>query len=377
MKSNQPLKICRIVLSASSLFVVCQLQAQISITGGDLYVFQDGTGTGGTPIAAGSGLGSPVFIDQFNTSGSLLGQTAVPTTPVSNGGNFLTSGDSAQDGQLYYDPVGNALVFGGDSGTAVNSSFASAYRNVGQVNASGTFSTVVQSANANYYGTSGGLLRGAVTDGSGNYWASGTSGTGDQGVWYYGNNATPAGLIGTGTATHGIGTYGGNLFYTTSGELYEIAGQPQSGTQTPIGLFTSSLNTAYGFAINPATMTTVYVANEGGGIVRATYSGIFRGGAYSGGTWTTSVIDSGTDFDWLTVNWSGGTPDIYATTIAGTGGNELVEITDTGGNSLTQTELDSIAASSTDSGDYDGIVFVPTPEPSVLALAGLGLRLCI
>ncbi|MGD1089750.1 MAG: PEP-CTERM sorting domain-containing protein [Verrucomicrobiota bacterium] len=382
------------LLLAGSLLVAGSLQAQISITGGDLYVFQDGSGTtatyqdGGGAIAAASGTGSAVFIDQFSTSANgLIAQTAVPTTATAGVG-LLTSGDNAQDGELTYDPNSDVLVFGGDSGTAVGSSITPAYRDIGQVNASGASSVAVTTANQSYFGstggsTSGGLLRGAVTDGNGNYWASGTAASGgDQGVWYYGNpNSNAAGLIGTGTAGHAIETYGGNLFYTTSGELYEIAGQPQSGTQTPIGLFTSGLSTAYGFAINPTTMTTVYIANEGGGIVRATYSGTFSGGAYSGGSWTTSVIDSGTDFDWLTVKWSGSYGSIYATTITSSGtGNNLVEITDPGtGTSLTQTVLDTISSSSTDAGQFDGLVFVPTsvPEPSVFALAGLGLMLCI
>jgi hypothetical protein len=369
----------RFLSLAGSLLVAGSLQAQISITGGDLYVYQAGNGT----TAAGSGEGAPGFIDQFGTSqgassgtlNSFLNQTVMPTTPASDGGNFLIQGQGQQDGGLFYDSVGNDLVFGGYSGTAVNASInnPAANRDIGTVNASGTFSFAVQ--NANEYGannTSGGLLRSAITDGSGNYWASGTASSGGlQGVWYYGPG-TPSPLTGNATATRGLETYGGNLFYTTGSGVSMITGQPQSGTQTPTLLFAAG-STPYGFTFSP-NMLTAYVANESGGIVRAVYSGTFSGGAYSGGTWTTTTIDSGTDFDWVTADFSGANPVIYATTLAGSGGNKLEQIVDNNGSDPV-TILDTITGTSADSGNYDGIVFVPAsevPEPSVFALLGLG-----
>ena len=332
-------------------------------------------------------MGAPGFIDQFDTAQSagggavngFLAQTALPTTPVSDGGNFLTQGQGQQDGQLSYDPNGNTLTFGGYSGTAVGASInnPAANRDIGQVNSSGAFSFAVQ--NANEYGgnnTSGGLLRGAVTDGSGNYWASGTAGSGGlQGVWYYGGG-TPAALIGTGTATRGLEIYGGNLFYTTGSGVSMITGTPQSGTQTPTLLFAAGA-TPYGFTFSP-NMLTAYVANESGGIVKAVYSGTFSGGAYSGGTWTTTTIDSGTKFGWVTADYSKANPVLYATTLASSTGNQLDEIVDNGGSDPV-TLLDTMTGTSADSGNFDGVVFVPTPtpEPSVCALAGLGLLMYI
>lgn len=382
MKTNQALKIRRIVLFASSLIIVCQLQAQISITGGDLYVFQAGNGV----TTAGSGVAAPAFIDQFNTSvqsgNGFIDQTVLPTTPASAGGNFLSQGQGQQDGQISYNPTANALVFGGYSGMAVNASLNSsavANRDIGQVNSSGTFSFAVQnSAEFGGNNSGGGLIRATVTDGSGNYWASGSaSSSGLQGVWYYGSG-TPAALIGTGTASRALGIYGGNLFYTSGSGLSMITGTPTSGTQTPT-LLNSLSGTPYGFAINPITMTTAYIANEAGGIIKLTYSGTFSGGAYSGGTWSTTTLDSGTKFDWLSVNWSSANPTIYATTLAGATGNSLDDLVDTGVANPTITTLDTITGTSSDSGNYDGVVFVPSavPEPSVYALVGLSLLLCI
>ena len=379
MKTSQLLIVRRLFLIAGSLLATGQLQAQISIAGGNLYVFQTGNGT----TAAGSGTGTPAFIDQFNTLqganggtlNSFLAQTALPTTPVSAGGNFLSSGHSPQNGGLSYNASANLLVFGGYSGTAVNSSFSAGNRDIGQVNASGTFSFAVQDS-ARYNGA-GGLLRSAITDGSGNYWASGTTPNGGgQGIWYYGTG-TPAALIGAAAATRSLQVYGGNLFYTSGSGVSMITGMPQSGTQTPTLLFAAGSN-PYGFSFSP-NMLTAYVANEAGGIVRATYSGVFSGGAYSGGSWTTATLDSGTDFDWLTVDFNSGNPVIYATTLASSTGNRLDEIVDSGTANPAILTLDTITGTSTASGNYDGIVFVPvpTPEPSVFALFGFGLVLCV
>jgi hypothetical protein len=375
MKSNQPLVIRHFLLITGSLFAVSQLQAQISINGGNLYVFQTGNGI----TTAGSGTGAPAFIDQFATTqgasggtlNSFLAQTVLPTGPVSVGGDFLSSGQSPQNGGLSYNPTANLLVFGGYSGTAIGTSFSAGNRDIGQVNASGTFSFAVQDSVR--YNGAGGLLRSAVTDGNGNYWASGTTPNGGgQGVWYYGTG-TPAALIGAATATRSLQAYAGNLFYSSGSGVSMITGMPQSGTQTPTLLFAAGSN-PYGFSFSP-TMLTAYVANEGGGIVRATYSGIFSGGAYSGGTWSTVTLDSGTDFDWLAVDYTGSNPTIFATTLASSTGNKLDEIVDTGIANPTILTLDTITGTSTTSGNFDGVAFVPpaTPEPSVCALAGLGL----
>jgi hypothetical protein len=355
---------------AVSLLAMGRAQAQISINGGDLYVLQDGGGTTATyqdndgAIAAGSGVGSPIFIDQFTTSANgLLAQTAVPTTATAGVG-LLTTGDSAQDGQLYYDSIGNDFVFAGYSGTAVNASKSTAFADLGTVNSSGVFSMAVQSSGAEFTGSSG-LIRAGTTDGNGNYWASGTGANGSQeGIWYY-NSSTPSQLVAS-IAGRSLELYGGNLFYTTgsgSAGLYEIAGTPTSGTQTP-SLLASTGGSPYGFVFNSA-MNILYVANESGGIQKWTFNG---------STWSLAyTLDSGVDFDWVTGNFSGANPVLYATSGAGTSGNSIYTITDAGAGS-TGTILDTISASSADAGDFDGITFIQeVPEPSANTLASVGL----
>jgi hypothetical protein len=373
MKINQPLIIRSFLLITSSLLAAGQLQAQISITGGNLYVLQDGSGTattyqdGGGSISAGSGSGSAIFIDQFSTSANgLIAQTAVPTTATAGVG-LLTTADTPQAGQLYYDSMNNSLVFGGYSGTAVGASKSTANPDLGKVNSSGAFSFAVQSAGPQYT-TSSGLIRAGTTDGSGNYWASGTGASGQTGIYYYGNNSSLT-VLNSGIAGRAIGAYSGNLYYTTgsgTAGLYMYSGLPTSGTPSPT-LLANTGGTPYGFFFNPG-MTILYIANESGGIQKWTYNGTSWSQAYT--------LDSGVDFDWVTANFSGGNPVLYATSLANnSSGNSIYTITDTGSGSGA-TLLDTIAASSSVAGDFDGIVFVASvPEPSVYALAGLGLVL--
>ena len=123
MKAIQPLNIYRLLVITGGLLAAGQLRAQLTgVTGGNLYVFQAGDGV----TAANSGVAAPAFIDQFTTSAhsgnGYTAQTALPTTPASAGGSFLSQGQGQQDGQISYNPATGSLVFGGYSGMAINSS---------------------------------------------------------------------------------------------------------------------------------------------------------------------------------------------------------------------------------------------------------------
>lgn len=368
------------LLLAGSLLVAGPLHAQFSLSGGDLYVYQAGSGTtatyqaGNGTIAAVNNSAAPVYIDQFSiTANGLLNQVALPNA-TGDGSGFLASGDSATEGSLSLDSGGDTLAFGGYSGpalssTSVNGVSAAANRDIGTVGANGTFSFAIQNG-AQYQSTASttGVLRGAVTDGAGNFWASGTGSTagGGLGVYYY--NAPAQSLTGSSTATRSVQIYGGNIYYTSGSGVSELAGGlATTGPQTSTVLTTGLSGTPYGFVFN-SSMTSLYVANEAGGIQKWTFNGSAWSLAYT--------LDSGTDFDYVTGNFSGASPVLYATTIASSTGNEVVSITDTGAGSAA-TVLDTITGSSADAGNFDGIVFDPVavPEPSVCPLIGLGLLL--
>jgi hypothetical protein len=365
MKINQRLIIVRVFLTAVSLVAATQLQAQFSITGGDLYVYQIGNNTTTAGTTA-----TPIFIDQFNPGGTLLNQVAVPVSTVGVfGSGLVASGQSATEGSLALNPAGNALTFMGYSGIAVGTASvnsqtaATANRDIGMVDASGNFSIAATSTTA--FGPAAGAGRGAVTDGSGNYWAAGTGSS--VGVAYYGNNATAAQVTTTASA-RSIGIYGGKLYYT-AGTVLDTVSAAMSAT-APTTLFTPG-GTPDGFVFNPS-MTICYVAQgaANGGIQRWDFNGT---------SWNLSyTLHNTSGFSYVTANFSGANPVLYATTLAAGGVDSIDTITDSTGDGTGSGF--AVLATTTETGGnatFNGLVFDPVPEPSVFALAGLGLLLCV
>jgi hypothetical protein len=364
VKTNRLFNISRLPLVAVSLLAASQLQAQFSITGGDLYIYQIGNNTTTAGTAA-----TPIFIDQFNTAGTLLNQVAVPVSTAGVfGSGLVASGQSATEGSLAMNPAANTLTFMGYSGIAVGQASvngqtaAAANRDIGTVDASGNFSIAATSTTA--FGPPAGAGRGAVTDGSGNYWAAGTGSS--VGVVYYGNNAAAAQVTMTASA-RSIGIYGGNLYYTAGTVLDTVSAA--MGASTPTTLFTPG-GTPDGFVFN-SSMTICYVAEgaAGGGVQRWDLIG---------GVWTKSyTLDTASGFSFVTANFSGANPVLYATTLAAGGIDSIDTMTDTGAGS-TATVLDTTTETGGDA-TYNGIVFDPVtaPEPSVYAMAGIGLALLV
>jgi hypothetical protein len=186
---------------------------------------------------------------------------------------------------------------------------------------------------------------------------------------YMGNNAAPGAIETAQTTLRVANIVGGNLFFTAAGAVYQVAGEPQSGTATPTAVITTTGTgvgsaSSYDFAFNTA-MTLAYVADDrstanGGGIQRWDWNGTAWALTYtlsSGGTGGARG---------LAVDFSGANPRVYATTTE-TANNRLIEITDTGASSA-ETDL---ALSGTVKA-FRGLEFTPVPEPSTLVLAGLG-----
>jgi hypothetical protein len=351
------------LMLAGSLLAGSQLQAQFSIVPGNLYVYQISDGT--APLTSS---GNSVFIDQFSTAGSLLNQVALPN---SSAGAFIASGNSATEGSLALSPAGDSLTFMGyntplgGTGALNGRTAATANRDVATVSANGTFSLAATSVS--FYGPSAGAGRGAVTDGNGNYWVVGVGGAAapnGAGLDYYGNSSAAAQVAATGSA-RSIGIYGGSLYYSAGTAILSVSAA--MGAATPTTVIADTGGTPDGFVFNPG-MTTAYIAEGMAG------KGIERWDLI-GGTWTLSYSLGGTGgFGFVTADFSGANPVIYATTlVTGTaGGNKLEEIVDTGASSAT-TVLSTAGANL----NYNGIAFdvAAVPEPCDFALLGLGMVL--
>jgi hypothetical protein len=373
MKANRILNVCHCFLLAGSLLVAGPLQAQFALSQGCLYVYQIGDGTNNLISA-----GATVFIDQFSTNGTLLNQVALPDSGTNA---FIASGSSGSEGSLSLSPVGNALIFGGYNtnlnltftGTGMNGRPAIGNnRDVGAVSVNGAFSIVAVSTN--FFGPSAGAPRGAVTDGNGNYWVAGSGSGGSDatdttnglGVDYYGNNAAPAQVAGTGllSTPRSIQIYG-NTLYFTGGTLLESLPETnaENGPVTPAIVINDGASPE-GFVFN-TNITTCYIAESTispGGIER--YDLLDR-------SWTLSyTFSSGSAFAFVTANFNGGgtgTNLVYVTTLpingSTAGGNLLEEFVDSGPESASQSPVVLAAAPSSSTSpdgagiNYNGIVY--------------------
>jgi hypothetical protein len=192
----------------------------------------------------------------------------------------------------------------------------------------------------------------------GDYWTAGTSSTsGTNGILYFGNG-TAVQVSSTVTNTRVVNIFNDQLYFSTgSGTLgiYKVGtGTPVTSGQTSINLIaTGTGSSPYAFAIN-ATNSVCYIAddrtNGSGGIQKWTST--------DGTTWTLAyTLSVGASFGarGLTVDWSGTTPTLYATTT----NSKLVSISDTG-SGATATDLVTAGTNTT----FRGVSFAPYTDPN-------------
>jgi autotransporter-associated beta strand protein len=294
---------------------------------GDLVVLQ--VGNGSIPTS-----GAPGFLNDYSPFGGPSPvQVALPTT----GANALIFGGSSYLGALSLSGDGQTLVVAGYNvpvgyiATAIDTSSTSGAapvpRAVGSVSADGKFTL-----NATTAQFSGGTIRSAVADGTGNFWAGG----GNSGIVYLGSNSPAATISTVSTATRNLGFVNGSIYFTETGSGHGVmafSGAPKTGATPALVLSTDGTGTGTpspkGFAFNTG-LTIAYVADNrtaanGGGIQRFNRNGSAWVYAYTLG-YTSSPSQQVWD---MTVDFSGPNPIIYAITGESTG-NHLVSVTDSG-----------------------------------------------
>ncbi len=296
---------------------------------GNLAVLRVGDGTESL-----SSHGNSVFIDQFNTSGTLVGSIAIPDNATNA---LLVSGSASSEGALSRSADGRLLIFAGYNIAFTNSTSSLASANatnvprvLGILDANGAFTLV--GVTTNQY--SGNNIRSGTTDGRGNYWGAGAN-SANNGTFYFGGG--PAGTVQTNVANSiVIQDLGGNLYFSTqkiTNGIWEISGTPATLASAGLLIKTGSSSTPYAFAFNPG-FTTAYVADD----TLAGKGGIQRWD-FNGSTWAMSYAFAGiTNIGarGVAVDFSGAHPVIYATT-AEASTNRLVSITDTGAASTVTT----------------------------------------
>jgi hypothetical protein len=265
--------------------------------------------------------GNSVFLDQFTTNGTYVNTVSIPDS----GANALiemgpdANGSTITGTALTRTPDKHYMVFGGYHTTApfsaslFSSSATAVPRGVGTIDGAGQFSLAVTDTTA----FSGTYFRGACSDGTNNFWGAGNAG----GTYYFGANA-PAATIETAFPNlRSVDIFNGNL-YAVSGSSSGLGVLQWNGLPTaavdPTQLFTPSA-TPTDLAIDP-TGTIMYLGCS---------IGVMRY-QFDGANWNFAYTLTGSATRYITVDFSGAAPVIYATT-SDSNFNRLLQIVDNNG----------------------------------------------
>ena len=321
----------------------------------------------GDGVQALANTGNTIFFDEFNTSAA--GQTPRNIIQIPDSGStaFIDSGSAGSDGAVTRSADGRFLCFPGYNvarpyASSLTAATAAAVpRGAGTVDGNGNYTFA---AAGNFY--SGSNIRGAATDGAGNYWGSGGSAAG-SGIYYFGTNAAAANVYSANLRN--VGLFNGNLWYSTSAGtpgygLWKFTGKPTTAvgnTATRI-ITTTAVNSPYAFAVNTAE-DTIYYADDGSGSAPKT-PGIHKL-TYSGAAWSEAYIVNTNAVFGLVADWSTTPATLYATTGSGVASNNLIKVQDNGaGSALT------ILANAGASRMFRGVAFAPiTPTAPTVTVA--------
>ncbi len=320
--------------------------SQVPFSTGNLVVFRSGDGAAALSTAS-----TVVYLEEITVAGAPVQSFALPNS----GPNMLTTaGSSGTEGQITLSPDNNYLIIAGynvAAGTPAVGGTASSTVNRKLLRIDNLWNfTPLLSATA--FSTSS--IRCGVTSGT-DFWASGTGATGTNGVQYFGNG-TPCQVSSTMTNLRAINIYNGQLYFSTGSSPTGIY---QVGTGLPITTGTTSTMVIAGVGTSPspnafafnAANDICYVADDrtsasGGGVQRYTRSGVVWSLAYTLSVGTTGARG-------LTVDWTGASPVIYATTTESTA-NKVIKLIDTGSGATPVTLYTAAALTA-----FKGIAFAP------------------
>jgi hypothetical protein len=309
----------------------------------NLAVLRIGDGAAGLTSA-----GTPLFVDEYTTTGVLVQSLALPSSGSSA---LVNSGSASSEGALMRSPDGTLLCFAGynaDAGTeSIASTTAAAVpRAAGTLDAFGSFA-VAASTGTQF---SGNNIRSAATDGSNDFWAAGNI----SGTYYLGTASVAATVQNALTNTRVLNVFNGRL-YSTAGSgsargLYAFSGLPVTTAGAAQLIDTGSASSPYAFAINPAG-TLAYIADDsstsaGGGIQKW---------VNDAGTWSLAytLTNAGTGARGLFADFSGPNAVLYATTTESSA-NRLIVITNAGSASPATT-----LATAPSNTVFRGVAFTP------------------
>ncbi len=304
--------------------------------------------------------GNSVFLDQFTTAGTYVNTIFIPDTGPSaliesgpdRTGNIITGTALTRSADKRLMTLAGYNVSLGNATALHNTTSTDVPRGIVTIDSASQVTLAVADANA--YSTA--HFRGAVTDGTNNFWGSGNK----EGTYYLGLNA-PAALIQTPFwNTRSVDIFNGNLYTLASADDYngllKFTGLPTTDQGTVPNILPGfNSTTTTDFAVDP-TDTLVYLT-VGSSVQKWQYDS-------SALTWTNAyVLSSGftEQARYLTVDFSGAAPVLYVTTAEdGSGKNRLVTVVDTDSSATAVT-----LATSGPNQLFKGIRFGPIASASV------------
>lgn len=347
--------------------------ASAAFAPGNLVVSRMGDGTAALSSAAAQTTIVEYDLTPSSAPISLLPLASGPTSP-----RLVNSGSATSEGALTLSLNGQYLTIAGydaAAGTASVATAAGITRNVAVIDSLGN--TAYTGMPGAY--TANNIRSAASTDGTA-IWTGGTSNpSGTGGVWFVNNGGaglaqTTAGAVNN---VRNVNIYNGNVYVSsasgTNVGINIVSGGlatsgPQTITQLP-GTGVSGTGTPSPYDFWFADATTLYVADDrslanGGGLQKW----LFNAGL---NTWQLAYTLSGQ----LTAGLRGlagafdvtGAPILYAIT-AESAANKLVTVTDLGPAS-SFTTLQTAGTNFI----FRGVDFAPVPEPTTIALLGLGV----
>ena len=238
---------------------------------GDIVVYQVGNGSATLTSSA-----TAVFLDEYNTSGGLVQQIALPSATSGANYAFTDSGSATSAGLISLSGDGTAILAAGYDApvgtTKITSSTAAADpRDVAVVSASGTVDTTTQLGTTFDSGNNARSAAGLSGTPGSNVYAGTAGGTG---VTSEGTTATPT-TVGTANAEQ-VQVYNGQLYYSsqTAGAtgVYRFATAAPTASSTPTLLAGTGTTTPYSFsfahlntAVPGTTPDTLYIADAANG----------------------------------------------------------------------------------------------------------------